>query len=187
MTPVQTARLTLRPFTTHADDLAFVFDMYSRMEVQRYLGRNPRVLTDPAEARALVGRWASLEDGALGVRAITTHRGDRLGVLLLKRIPWSADAAAPGTPEDIEIGWHLHPDAWGSGYAAEAAAAVLPEAWAAGIPRIVAVTNPANAASQRVCRRIGMRALGPTDRYYDTTCELFELVAPAAGGARADG
>ncbi|KAA9155870.1 GNAT family N-acetyltransferase [Microbacterium lushaniae] len=179
MTPVQTPRLTLRVWTTDADDVAFVFDMYSRMEVQRYLGRNPRVLTDLAEARAMVGRWAALEEGALGVRAITTHDGERLGSLLLKRIPWSADAAAPGTPEDIEIGWHLHPDAWGHGYAAEAAAAVLPLAWAAGIPRVVAVTNPANAASQSVCRRIGMRALGPTDRYYDTTCELFELVAPA--------
>ncbi|QEW04181.1 GNAT family N-acetyltransferase [Microbacterium lushaniae] len=183
MTPVRTARLTLRAWTTDADDVAFVFDMYSRMDVLRYLGRTPRVLEDPAEASAMIGRWEALRDGVLGVRAITTHDGERLGCLLLKRIPWSTDAAAPGTPEDIEIGWHLHPDAWGHGYAAEAAAAVLPLAWAAGVPRIVAVTNPANAASQSVCRRIGMPALGPTDRYYDSTCELFEFVAPAGSGA----
>src|SRR3546814_10249798 len=116
------------------------------MEVQRYIGRTPRVMTDPAEARATVERWRGLQDGVLGVRAITTHDGERIGSLLLKRIAWSADAVAPGTPEDIEIGWHLNPRAWGHGYASEAAAAVLEQAWAAGIRRVVAVTNPANAA-----------------------------------------
>src|SRR3546814_7376212 len=141
-----------------------LFDTYSRMEVQRYIGRTPRVMTDPAEARATVERWRGLQDGVLGVRAITTHDGERIGSLLLKRIAWSADAVAPGTPEDIEIGWHLHPRAWGHGYASEAAAAVLEQAWAAGIRRVVAVTNPANAASQSVCRRIGMRHLGKIGR-----------------------
>jgi RimJ/RimL family protein N-acetyltransferase len=86
---------------------------------------------------------------------------------------------AHGTPEDIEIGWHLHPDAWGRGYASEAAAAVLGQAWHAGLSRVIAVTNPANVASQAVCRRIGMRHGGLTERYYDTTCELFEIEAPA--------
>lgn len=178
MNPARTDRLLLRPWTTDADDLAFVFDMYSRIEVQRYIGRTPRVMTDPAEARATVERWQRMEDGVLGVRAITTRDGARAGSLLLKHIPWSADAAAPGAPEDIEIGWHLHPRAWGHGYASEAATAVLEQAWIAGVGRVVAVTNPANTASQSVCRRIGMRHLGTTDRYYDTTCELFEIAPP---------
>lgn len=179
MTPLRTHRLTLRDWITDPDDLHFVLDMYSRGDVQRYLGRSPRLMVDVEEARAAVRRWTALEDGPLGVRAITTHEGERVGSLLLKRIPWSADAVAPGTPEDIEVGWHLHPDAWGHGYASEAAAAVLQEAWDGGIPRVVAVTNPANSASQAVCRRIGMRHLGLSDRYYDTTCEFFAIEAPA--------
>jgi RimJ/RimL family protein N-acetyltransferase len=171
----RTARLELRRWTTSPGDLAFLFDMYRLPEVHRFLGRVPRPWTDPSEAAAAVARWQALAEPPLGVRAVTTHDGRRLGSLLLKRIPWSADAVAPGTPEDVEIGWHLHPDAWGQGYATEAAAAVLADARAAGLERIVAVTNRANRASQAVCLRLGMIALGETDRYYDTPCRLFEI------------
>lgn len=93
-------------------------------------------------------------------------------MLLLKSIPASGTDGAPSG--DTEIGWHLHPDAWGHGYASEAAARVLRFAFEAGLEKVVAVTNPANTASQSVCRRIGMRHKGQTDAYYDTICELFE-------------
>jgi RimJ/RimL family protein N-acetyltransferase len=36
------------------------------------------------------------------------------------------------------------------------------------------VTTPENLASQAVCLRLGMRPLGKTGAYYNTTCELFE-------------
>lgn len=172
---VRTDRLLLRAWTTHPDDLAFVFDMYSREEVARWLGATPRPMTDPAQARTAVERWRAVEEGVLGIRAITTHDGARVGTVLLARIPWSAGAVPDGTPRDVEIGWHLHPDAWGRGYATEAARAVLGEARRAGIDRVVAVTYPANTASQAVCARLGMHYAGRTDRYYDLECELFEI------------
>jgi len=75
----------------------------------------------------------------------------------------------------VEIGWQLHPDAWGQGYATEAARAVSVDAFARGQCRIIAVTHPDNHASQAVCRRIGMRHLAATTRCRDTSCELFEL------------
>jgi RimJ/RimL family protein N-acetyltransferase len=65
----------------------------------------------------------------------------------------------PGTPveKDIEIGWRLREDAWGQGYASEAAEAVLAWAWAnLSVERIVSFTIPANAPSRRVMERIGM-------------------------------
>jgi len=43
---------------------------------------------------------------------------------------------------------------------------------------VVAVTAPANTASQKVCERIGMQHLGQTTRYYNALCELFEATAP---------
>lgn len=97
--------------------------------------------------------------------------------LLLKPIPLSV-AEMPADPPEVEIGWHLHPDAWGSGYATEAAATVVADAFARGQDRILAVTHPENSPSQAVCRRIGMRSLGPTTRYMDTSCDLFELPRP---------
>jgi RimJ/RimL family protein N-acetyltransferase len=66
----------------------------------------------------------------------------------------------PGTPvaDDVEIGWRLREDAWGQGYATEAAAAVLAWAWSnLPVDRIVSFTIPTNRASQRVMERIGMR------------------------------
>jgi RimJ/RimL family protein N-acetyltransferase len=75
---------------------------------------------------------------------------------------------------DTEIGWHFHPNYWGHGYATEAAAAVLAHALDSGLDKVVAVTAPANTASQRVCLRIGMTHRGQTDRYYNALCELYE-------------
>ncbi|MDQ1135785.1 putative GNAT family N-acyltransferase/RimJ/RimL family protein N-acetyltransferase [Microbacterium sp. SORGH_AS 1204] len=180
-TRLSTARLVLREWTRDDRDRAFLFDMYRRPEVRRWLG-DGRVMTDEAEVDALLDRWTGLADGILGVRAVETADGAPLGSVLLKRIPWSA-SVCDGHPDDIEIGWHFHPDAWGSGYATEAAAAVLALARKHGIHRIVAVTNPANAVSGAVAERIGLRAVGETGAYYDTTCALY--VSADGGGVPA--
>jgi RimJ/RimL family protein N-acetyltransferase len=65
-----------------------------------------------------------------------------------------ADSPVEG---EIEIGWRLRKDAWGQGYASEAAAAVLEWAWAnTSANRIVSFTVPANRGSWRVMERIGV-------------------------------
>lgn len=171
MRELATERLVIRPW--QPSDREFVYDMYSRWEVQQYLGRQPAVMADLPAADAWIARTAARVDDVLGVSAVVrADDAQPLGTMLLKPIPWSAGRAA-GRPEDIEIGWHFHPDAWGHGYATEAAAAVLAHGLAAGLPVIVAVTYPDNVASQQVARRIGMTHEGLSDRYYDMTCELF--------------
>lgn len=87
----------------------------------------------------------------------------------------SGDARPLLPSGDIEIGWHLHPAAWGNGYATEAAARGLKHAFDSGLDNVVAVTSPDNVASQNVARRIGMSHQGRTDRYYNATCELFTV------------
>ncbi|MFG6280000.1 GNAT family N-acetyltransferase [Microbacterium sp. 5K110] len=176
-TRLTTERLVLREWADAADDRAFLFDLYRRAEVRRYIG-DGRVMTDAAEVDELLARWTARADGVLGVRAVTTSEGERLGAVLLKPIPWSAGVGG-GRPEDVEIGWHFHPDAWGSGVASEAAAAVLALAHESGLRRIVAVTHPENTASQAVARRIGMLPAGETGDYYDTTCALFVSERPS--------
>lgn len=170
-THVSTERLVLREWTRSPEDRAFLFDMYRRPEVRRFLG-DGRVMAEAAEVDGLLDRWTALADGVRGIRAVTAADGERLGSVLLKHIPWSA-GVADGRDPDVEIGWHFHPEAWGSGYATEAASAVLALAHDAGIARVVAVTNPENAASGAVARRIGMTGVGETDDYYDTTCALY--------------
>ncbi|MFT2691152.1 GNAT family N-acetyltransferase [Clavibacter zhangzhiyongii] len=181
MPDLATDRLLLRRFTEA--DAPFLLDLHSRPEVQRWIGTG-EVHTDPAKAVARAARYADLEHPVRGIWAIAYRDGGPLlGTLLLKDLPASAaplagdDPAPRDAPEEgeTEIGWHLHPDAWGRGVATEAARRVLEHAAAGGLRRVLAVTNPANAPSKAVCRRIGMRPLGRTRAYYDAECELFRV------------
>ncbi|WP_413452650.1 GNAT family N-acetyltransferase [Georgenia phoenicis] len=168
-----TDRLLLRPWT--ADDVDFAFDLYSRWEVQRFIGTAPRVMADRAEAVERVARYRLLDEHPVhGVWLVADRDGRRRhGAVLLKDIPASGPELPLQPSGETEIGWHLHPDSWGQGYASEAAARVLAHAVAGGLTRVVAVTNPANHASRRVALRIGMEHRGTTTRFYNTTCELF--------------
>jgi RimJ/RimL family protein N-acetyltransferase len=131
-------------------------------------------MANRSEAVASIERRRALDHPVHGIWAIERLTDQVLvGTLLLKPIPVSrGQALLPA--DDVEIGWHLHPDHWGHGYATEAGAAVLARAFAAGLSRVIAVTAPENVASQAVCRRLGMCYLGQTRAYYDTTCELYE-------------
>ena len=58
---------------------------------------------------------------------------------------------------EIEIGWRLREDAWGQGYAKEAALASLAWGWKnLDASRIVAITVPANRPSWGLMERLGM-------------------------------
>ena len=179
MLTLETPRLLLRPYTD--DDAAFVLDLYSRREVQQFLGVSPKLMKDSAEALALIAAWNRLDDGTCGVWAVQVMDAagseHLAGTLLLKPIPASGPERKPSG--DIEIGRHFHPDSWGKGYAPEAAAAVLDHALARGLPKVVAVINPANGASRRVCEKVGLHHQGTSDRYYNAVCELFSTERPA--------
>jgi RimJ/RimL family protein N-acetyltransferase len=178
MRSLETERLRLRAWTDA--DVDFIFDMYSRWEVQRFIGLIPRVMADRSEAEAAVARWRSLDHPVHSVWAVERRKdGQLLGTVLLKPIPASSDRAPLPPSGDIEIGWHFHPDAWSHGYAPEAASRVLAHAFASGLDVVVAVTNTAHTASQAVAKRIGMSHRGQTTNYYNATCELYTVTAAA--------
>ncbi|WP_040159571.1 GNAT family N-acetyltransferase [Nigerium massiliense] len=182
MSTLRTDRLFLRPFED--GDVDFLLDLYSRPEVMRFIG-DGSVQTTRAQAEQRLVRYRAVDDPVQGIWAITdAGSGDRYGTLLLKGLPASAPDRRPGAPRPesghIEIGWHLHPDAWGRGVATEAAAAVLGHAWSGGLSHVLAVTHPDNVASQAVARRIGMRDLGLTDAFYDTGTALFRVDRPGS-------
>jgi RimJ/RimL family protein N-acetyltransferase len=59
---------------------------------------------------------------------------------------------------EIEVGYHVRHDLWGRGYATEAVTAARDFARdEARLPRIVALIDPRNAASQRVATKSGLR------------------------------
>lgn len=70
--------------------------------------------------------------------------------------PWKPD----GWPGN-EIGWTFHPDAWGKGYATEAAVAAMDWAFAnLGWEDVIHCIAPENTASQALAQRLGSRNLG---------------------------
>jgi RimJ/RimL family protein N-acetyltransferase len=171
---LRTARLRLRAWTTSAEDIARLGDIYRRNEVSRWIGGTPSV--PPVE---LVERWAAVhaQDARFGCWAIQPDvEPDDVpaGTVLFKPLPNGVG--------EVEVGWHLHPDCWGRGYATEAAQAVLDRGFLAGLPEVYAVVRPGNEASLAVCRRLGMAPLGRYRRWYDVELEVFRLMAPEAAG-----
>lgn len=88
------------------------------------------------------GLWAieRLEDGTfVGFTGLTRPRFD-----------------APFMPA-VEVGWRFARDAWGRGYATEAARASIAFGFdVVGLDEIVSFTSPANVRSWRVMERLGM-------------------------------
>jgi RimJ/RimL family protein N-acetyltransferase len=87
--------------------------------------------------------------------------GEVLGFCGLKR------SNQKGGPQgDFEIGWRLREDAWGKGYAREAAEASLRAGFEQfGAPHILALTVQSNTASWGLMKRLGMQRRPEMDFY----------------------
>jgi RimJ/RimL family protein N-acetyltransferase len=168
MDRIETPRLLLRAWTDPDAEAAYA--VLSDDEVWPWLGAEPRPCPDVDAARRTTQRWTAMADGVLGVWAIETPGASDValqpcGSVLLLALPRSDGAES----DVVEIGWHLHPSAWGRGIATEGAAVLVERARAAGLSRLHAVVRAGNERSLAVCDRLGMTRLGETDEWYGTT------------------
>ena len=134
------------------------------------------------EALDAIERWRaySQSDALSGAWAVTLRSsGELVGTVMLKRLPLSGPTQPLPLSNDYEIGWHLHPDYWGHGYATEVGAGVMRRALDAGLPVVLAVIYPDNEPSKQVARRIGMAYAGRTSRYYNLEVDLFRATGPS--------
>ena len=162
----ETERCRVRDW--HEDEASRLFDLYSRWEVARWLGRTPQQMQSLDQARDAVERWRSWNEEHAPAGRWAVERSDDgvvAGTVLL--------VALPDGDGEFEVGWHFHPDSWGKGFATESARGALAYGFEQGLEEVFAVVRPDNAASLAVCRRLGMEELGPTTKYYDTELELF--------------
>jgi RimJ/RimL family protein N-acetyltransferase len=96
---------------------------------------------------------ASLAETGLGRLAIERKSDGRM----IGHCGLAPTAADQPMPQGLEIGWALSPDAWGSGYAVEAARAVIDDGFArTAAPEVLAFTGTLNLRSQAVMQRLGM-------------------------------
>jgi RimJ/RimL family protein N-acetyltransferase len=152
--PLRTERLVLVPLDlSHLDPLAA---MLADPLVMRHF---PRVMT-----RVESEQWLR--------RTIDRYRQHGTGLLAVLRDSGGAGPAeflgdcglqvrAFGGQTHLELGYHFTRQAWGHGYATEAArACVALGLRQVAVDEVVALIRPENGASQGVARRVGMRPAG---------------------------
>jgi RimJ/RimL family protein N-acetyltransferase len=141
-------RLRLRRW--HASDRAPFARLNADPEVMRYFLRP----LDRAESDALVDRIeVAFETHGYGLWAVERREdGVFLGFTGLA-VPRFAAAFTPC----VEVGWRYAREAWGHGYATEAARAAIRFGFEeAGLAEIVSFTSVVHARSRRVMERLGM-------------------------------
>lgn len=147
MSVITTARLTLRRFTP--DDAGAMEQVLCDPEVMRFSSGAADPAWVPTWIRHRVDDYDRLEYGLWAV--VRTDDRQVLGYCGLSLFP-----DIDGVPE-IEVGYRLRRDAWGHGYATEAALAVRDLGFERlGIERLVAIVDPDNHASVNVARKLGM-------------------------------
>ena len=145
---IATERLVLRDW--QASDYEPFAALNADPSVTRYLGQQ----RDRAGSDALIEssreHWSTNGFGLWAVER--SHDGRFLGFTGLARPSFEAHF----TPA-VEVGWRLAREAWGHGYATEAARAALVFGFeTVGLDEIVSFTVPANERSWRVMERLGM-------------------------------
>lgn len=149
---VEADRLVLRQFTADGADLLIELD--SDPAVMRYLtGGEPTL--PPVVVReqvipnvlATYDRW----NGRFGLfAAYEKDSGHFIGWFQLR-------AEREGPLDEVELGYRLRRDAWGKGYATEAARAVLDKGFSElGLRVVWGETMAVNVASQKVMEKVGM-------------------------------
>ncbi|WP_236594672.1 GNAT family N-acetyltransferase [Saccharothrix sp. 6-C] len=137
---METERLVLREFVE--SDVDAVVRLLGEPRVMRYVEDGKPVPRADVERvvlpRLLGGGWWA---------AHLKESGDFIGWFELSPVDRGV----------AELGYRLHPDHWGRGYATEGAAALVEHGRAAGLTRIVAYAMTVNTGSRRVLEKVGLR------------------------------
>lgn len=146
----QTPRLALRRL--EPADAAFLLRLLNEPSFLAHIGdRRVRSLEDAARYLR-EGPLASYARHGHGQWAVELrHSGETIGICGLLRRDGFAE---------VDLGYAFLPAYWGKGYAREAASAALQVARDLGLPGVIALVSPGNAASIRLLEALGFAAAG---------------------------
>lgn len=143
--PLITERLRIRGVREADSDALYEI----RRRVAAWQGRSDRTID---ETRAMYADMATREPGAVpGWHQYVIEADDRIVGDI------GVNFGGPGERQ-AEIGYSLHPDHWGRGYATEALARLVAHLFADhGMHRLVAITGANNPRSCALLERLGFR------------------------------
>jgi RimJ/RimL family protein N-acetyltransferase len=168
---VETPRLLLRRFVK--TDLAAHEALMADPLVTRFLPRGPFAASEARQISQRViahfmDHWSTHGFGVWAL--IDKQRGVLIGQCGLNHLP---------AGDEIEVLYLVERASWGQGLATEAAAAAVKCGFdALELERIVGLTLPGNAASERVLEKVGLR-YEKNARFFDTDCRYYACARPA--------
>jgi ribosomal-protein-alanine N-acetyltransferase len=153
--PIRTERLVIRPFTL--DDVPRIHAaLYSDPQAMRFIG-GPHTVQRTGQGiasyidhqeRAGYSFWAVVEYAT--------------GLVIGEAGLYPLNGSGP----DVELGYALGSRWWGRGYATEAGAGILAEAFdRLAVDRVVAVAKAENTASRHVLEKLGFHHEGEMDAW----------------------
>lgn len=158
MVEIETARLRLRP--PRPDDAEAFHAILSDSEAMRYWSTVPHETIE--QTRQWLQSMIEIPPGE-GEDFIIEHRGQVIGKAGMFRFP--------------EVGFILHPSAWGQGFATEALRPILDRAFGThGLARVVADVDPRNAACLRLLAGLGFREVGRRQRSWHIGGHWYDSV-----------
>jgi RimJ/RimL family protein N-acetyltransferase len=160
--PFLTERLVLRQW--RAGDEALWLEHLNTPQVKAYLAgvETPEKVTERF-ARYLISGWDT--DGYSFLAVERRADGMFLGTCGIARV--ANEPAPEPLASGLQVGWQLRQDAWGQGYATEAARAMVAHAFAAlGLTTLWAQTSERNRGSWAVMVKLGMTRRPELD-YFD--------------------
>jgi RimJ/RimL family protein N-acetyltransferase len=160
MDEIRTERLLLR--AARPEDLEDMHAVLSNREAMRFWSTEPH--TDVEQTREWLESMIC-DSPALRVDFIVEYGGRAIGKAGCWRLP--------------QIGFILHPEYWGRGFAREAMEAVIARVFEGlFVPEITADVDPRNAASLALLQRLGFEKTGTASRTWfiaDEWCDSVYL------------
>jgi|688.fasta_scaffold338884_2 RimJ/RimL family protein N-acetyltransferase len=176
MSILTSSRLTFRPWDPERD-AEHAIALYGDPLVLRYIG-NPPPATTAQQVKPKLEAYANVAakygDGSM-IWAVERKDlpGIPIGTGLFKQLV-DGDGKLLG---DYEIGWHLRQDEWGKDLGTEIGWTMLQAAVdrRPDIPVIIAIAYPENTPSIAIMRKMGMREIGLTDKYYGLNALMHQI------------